>query len=72
MMSTCTVALLQVTSAGLDWAANLTNNPMSNDISPGWSADGMQVFFRSDRDGERFDCEPYVMNADGFDVTGVG
>jgi len=44
MMSTCTVALLQVTSAGLDWAANLTNNP-AIDTSQAWSPEGTQIAF---------------------------
>jgi len=50
---------------------NLTNNPAANDISPTWSPDGTQIFFRSDRDGERFDYKPYVMNADGSGVSPV-
>ncbi len=47
---------------------NLTNNPAAYDISPTWFSDGTQIFFQSDRDGERFDYKPYVMNVDGSDV----
>ena len=70
-MSTCTVALLQVTSAGLDTAANLTNNP-AIDTSQAWSPEGTRIAFETDRDGERFEYKPCVMNADGPDVTPVG
>ena len=67
MTSTCTVALLQVTSAGLDWAANLTNNP-AIDTSQAWSPDGTRIAFETDRDG---DFEIYVMNADGSGQTNL-
>ena len=66
-MSTCTVALLQVTAAGLDWAANLTNNPAIHTLQP-WSLDGMHIAFETDRDG---DFEIYVMNADGSGQTNL-
>ncbi len=39
----------------------LTNNHVG-DNQPGWSPDGSQIAFASDRDG---DAEIYVMNADG-------
>jgi TolB protein len=67
MMSTCTVALLQVTSAGLDWAANLTNNPVI-DTWQTWSPGGTRIACQTDRDG---DFEIYVMNADGSGQTNL-
>jgi Tol biopolymer transport system component len=51
---------------------NLTNNQAAYDISPAWSPDRTQIFFRCDHTGERFDHEAYVMNANGSHVTGVG
>ena len=50
---------------------NLTNRPSAYDVSPSWSPYGTQVFFRSDRDGERAAYKSYVMNADGSEVRSV-
>ena len=54
---------MNVNGSGL---VNLTNAPSSADFFPNWSADGSQVGFTSDRDGN---AEIYVMNADGSNQT---
>jgi hypothetical protein len=43
---------------------NLTNNP-AVDVPTGWSPDGSEILFLSNRSGNQ---EIYVMNADGSDV----
>ena len=54
---------MNVDGSGL---VNLTNASSSADFFPNWSADGSQVGFTSDRDGN---AEIYVMNADGSNQT---
>ena len=46
---------------------DLTNNP-TDDAVDGWSPDGKQILFHTDRDGN---SEIYVMNADGSDQTNL-
>ena len=46
---------------------NLTQHP-ANDYSPEWSPDGMQIAFRTNRDGNH---EIYVMAADGSHVENL-
>jgi Tol biopolymer transport system component len=41
-------------------------DPGMSDIQPGWSADGSQIVFSSDRDGDQ---DLWIMDADGSDPT---
>jgi TolB protein len=56
----------------LDWDGsnlrNLTEDSTANDLHPGWSADGKQIVFESDRSGE---SQLYIMNADGSNVKAL-
>lgn len=45
----------------------LTNNP-ADDGSPKWSPDGTQIVFSSDRGRAQYECNLYVMSADGSNV----
>ena len=36
---------------------------------PSWSPDGQRIAFASDRDGENFHFQIYVMDADGKNIT---
>ena len=44
------------------------DRPASDEWSPGWSPDGAQILFNSDRDGHD---TLYIMNADGTQITTV-